>query len=606
MNGFSEQQIERIQLQLDRILASASFSGSERHRKFLRFVVERALAGDTDKLNEFVLGFEVFNKSESFDPRIDSIVRVEARRLRERLKKYYEEEGAGDTVVVTLRPRSFVPEFTEPAAAGTKAQPAGPRRWLRSHRVLAAVVVVLLLAVVGLSALLWRTRMGPPPPPPSVTVAVTPFRPLTAGSEQEMLGAAIADSIITGLANVPGLRILASAAAAQADYLVEGSLQVKDNRLRVSVKMTDRRAQTYIWAETREADVKSRRELEFGLTNAIAGRLRVPLPPAGGELVMRRRASSPEAYGIFLKAQYYWYQNEPGSTQQSIHLLQKVTQMDPNFAPAWAWLSQGYQLLVLRDDGRDASLIAQGRQAAAKALALDDQLAEANAAVASYAALDWDWKGAEKGFRRAIQLNPTWAQGHLMYAIMYLLPTGQLREAQWETFRAHELDPFTRLTRAMLANVLYYNREYDRAISESEDLAKPGSGPSHASRAYYFSLSLSGKGARALAELRAANPSPEVPPMASMLAYLEARHGDRAKARAALEHLAAANANPVMLASIAMGLGEKDRAMGYLQEALRHHAPMLANVAVDPVFDPLSKDTRFVELLRTVGATGRN
>ncbi|HVX66633.1 MAG TPA: hypothetical protein VHA11_08530, partial [Bryobacteraceae bacterium] len=113
MPEIAEDQRRRIQEQLDRILSSTTFSGSERHRRFLRFVVEQALKGDTDKLNEFVLGFEVFNKSDSFDPRIDSIVRVEARRLRERLRKYYEEEGRNDPLVITLRPRSFAPQFED-------------------------------------------------------------------------------------------------------------------------------------------------------------------------------------------------------------------------------------------------------------------------------------------------------------------------------------------------------------------------------------------------------------------------------------------------------------------------------------------------------------
>ena len=133
---------------------------------------------------------------------------------------------------------------------------------------------------------------------------------------------------------------------------------------------------------------------------------------------------------------------------------------------AWAWLANSYLLEILHDEGRDASLIARGRQAAAKALSLDDQLSEAHAAVGSYAALDWDWTATQREFRRAVQLNPLWAQGHIMYSLMYLVPTGQLHDALFEALRAHEIDPSSRMNRVMLAQVLYFNREYARAINE--------------------------------------------------------------------------------------------------------------------------------------------
>jgi serine/threonine-protein kinase len=165
MIGNPEDKGQRIQVQLDRILSSKVFSGSERHRKFLRFLVEQALKGSADRLNEFVLGFEVFNKGDSFDPRIDSIVRVEARRLRERLKKYYQEEGRNDSLVITLRPRSFEPEFSEPSQAGKPSKGAG-RVWFHSHRRIAVTAAVFVCGIVAAVFALppWWRRPSPPPP----------------------------------------------------------------------------------------------------------------------------------------------------------------------------------------------------------------------------------------------------------------------------------------------------------------------------------------------------------------------------------------------------------------------------------------------------------
>lgn len=620
MSGPADDKERRIREQLDRILSSTTFSGSERHRQFLRFVVEQSLKGDTDKLNEFVLGFEVFNKSDSFDPRIDSIVRVEARRLRERLRKYYQEEGAHDSIVITLRPRSFVPDFAEPSAAEVTTR-STRRAWLASHKTAAVAVAALLCGAVA-TALLLPLRWKRPPIPTTTSIVVLPFQTLSAAAEQEVLGDAIADTIITGLAGIPGLRVISRGSGIQfkesgrspaqlatdlrIDYIVEGTVQVKDGHARVSAKLTDTRSQSYVWAETRETEITALAELERGLTEAIASRVRLPLPPGGGDWVRRRRAATFESYGAFLKGQYYWYQADSASAEKSIALFEEATRGDPKYAPAWAWLSQGYMVQILRDDGRDAALIAKGRQAATTALALDDQLAEADAAVGSYAALDWNWSEAERYFRRAIQLDPGWAQGHLMYALMYLLPHRQLPEAVREVLRAHELDPVTRTTRLMLEEVFYFNREYSRAIAESEDPLKPRTAPSPGDRVYFLSLSLSGQGKRALAELSAAvPPGQDTSPASGVLGYLLAKHGDRRQALALRQRLAQQSTrtyvSPLSLALISVGLDDKDEAFRQLLTAVARRVPASCQITVDPVFDPLRSDPRYAEVVRGMG-----
>lgn len=602
MNGLPEDRSQAIQAQLDKILASATFAGSDRHRQFLRFVVEQALKGETDKLNEFVLGFEVFKKGDSFDPRIDSIVRVEARRLRERLKKYYEDEGLGDPIVITLRPRSFVPQFDSPSAqAAVAAAPA--RTWRRTA--LYAGLAVAAIAVIA-AAVLLTTRRLRPAPPQTVSIAVLPFQNMPASADQSSVGNAITDAIITGLANVSGLRIVpGSSQDLKADYVVSGTVEQKAGRFRVSAKMTDTRAQSLILADTRESDEKGLMELQRGLTNAIAARVRVPLPPGGGDMVMRRRPANPEAYGIFLKGQYYWYQSEPGSVAKSIALLEDATRRDPDYSPAWAWLANSYLLEILHDEGRDASLIARGRQAAAKALSLDDQLSEAHAAVGSYAALDWDWTATQREFRRAVQLNPLWAQGHIMYSLMYLVPTGQLHDALFEALRAHEIDPSSRMNRVMLAQVLYFNREYARAISECEDLFSPVSRASPGSPAYFLSLSLSGQGARALKEVTAVGTPPDGSPHQGLVGYLQAKNGESGAAKALLGKLeqpqAGVYVSPLTVAMVGVGLGDRELAFRQLRLAVERHIPGVIQVGVDPAFDPLRSDRQFAEILRPIG-----
>ncbi len=598
-----------VQAQLDRILSSSAFSGSDRHRQFLAYVVGQALKDDTSKLNEFVLGFEVFNRGEKFDPRIDSIVRVEARRLRERLKKYYDEEGRDDPIVISMRPRSFIPQFEKRVDASRTSMRADWRRWLSNHA-RAAVIAVGLICLLVLAAVLFPRMMRPPGPPETTSILILPFQTLSPASGQEYLGSAIADSIITGLGGSPGLRILSKggqqgAADPAADYIVEGTIQVKEDLLKVSVKMTDTRAQSYIWAETRESTLEGLADLERAMTNAIAARVRVPLPPGGGDMVRRRRAASPEAYGAFLKGQYYWYQTDRASLEKSLELFTKVTTLDPEYAPGWAWLSLTYQLQVLGPE-REAQLsLAKSRQAAAKAMQLDDQLAEAQAAAAGCASLDWNWEQAGKGFRRAIQLNPAWAQGHLMYAVWYLIPTGQAKEAMGEVLRAHELDPLTRITRIMLAEVLYLNGEYSRAIAESEDLYNPAAPDSPGNRVYFLALSFNGQGKRALAAVGSI-PENDSSPTAGVVGYLQAKHGDRQVARAIQQRLLAGTgerpASPMAIAIVSVGLGDNDQAIAQLTKAVSQRSPGVVLLAVDPIFEPLRPDKRFTSLVQTIGA----
>jgi TolB-like protein len=626
MTGIPEDRRQSIQAQLDRILASATFAGSDRHRRFLRFVVEQALKGDTDRLNEFVLGFEVFNKSESFDPRIDSIVRVEARRLRERLKKYYQEEGREDPIVITLRPRSFAPSFEDavPAAAGGLARPPW-REWVPSHKTIVVALGALLCGVIA-TVLLLPSRGGRPLMPPGASIIVLPFQNLTPSPDQDSLGDAMADALITGLAGTPGLRVISRgsgiqfkesgrspyqfAAELNVDLVVEGTVSVKGAHALVSAKVTDTRTQSYVWAQTQERETAALPELGHEMAIAIASRISTPPPPDSGTRPATRRAANWEAYDAYLKGQYYWYQWDSGGVEKSIAYFEQAVRGDPNYAPAWAWLSQGYHILIVRDDGQNPMVIAKGRQAAMKSLELDPQLAEAHAAVASYAALDWDWTGAERGFRRAIELNPNWAHAHLAYAVLCLLPTGRMHEAMGELFRARELDPLTKITRFSIADMFYNSRDYARAIAEYEDLRKSLPTPSPIDGKYFLSLSFSGQGKRAVAELSRTVPSSERSPAVAVLGYLQAKEGDRAVARkiqrGLIERSRREYVPPLEIAMVSAGLGDKDEAFHELRQAVTKHVPMVCQVAFDPVFDPLRSDKRYVEILRDIGLRSKD
>lgn len=657
MSELSDERKRRLREQLERVLASAAFAGSERHRRFLRFIVEQALHGSTDKLNEFVIGFEVFNKNETFDPRIDSIVRVEARRLRERLKKYYDEEGRADPVVITIRPRSFVPEFHDRTSPGTEAGASvdgstvvgaaaadgalakrHPWHFGFSVRFSVLAAIVATLGVIG-GGLWWFFRKDVKSgPPPMASLLVLPFQPLSPVAEQQMLGDGIADSVITELAGMPGLRLISRGTGVQfkssadlspelaanlhVDYVVEGTVRAQAGRVTVSAKLTDVRSQSYLWAETRDTDAAALNDVERGLAQGILSHLRLPRPPnSPRDARSRARSSNPEAYASFLKGQYSVFQWDRGSLEQSITLFERCVALDSNYAPGWAWLSLSYQLSAMRQDGQDATAQAKGTQAAARALQLDDQLAEGYIARGGWAALSWDWIAAAKDMRRGMELNPEWAQGHVIYALQVLIPTGQTGVALKEVLRAQELDPLSPISRTILIDAFYFHRDFARTIAEAEEFRRSRSGPAPGDRPYLLALSLTGRGPEALTKLRASvaasgGRSPELP----LLGYLEAKFGDAAKAREILNGLERGSSSqppadgnapsqeanaavqrsgpPNAAALIRVGFGDIDGAMKLFRAAVDQHRPSAAQIPADPAFAPLHARPEYPALVR--------
>ncbi len=613
-------QRQRVVEQLGRILSSSTFSGSERHRRFLSFVVEETLKGDTDKLNEFVLGFEVFNRGESFDPRVDSIVRVEARRLRERLKKYYEEEGRQDSLVITFRPRSFVPHFEtrELKPEGSGRRPGK----LVSRRALILIGVAVLAAVVtAVSTLVWR-KMSPRPLEGPPSILVMPFQNLSSGEDKAHLGESMDDALITGLARIRGLRVISRgsviqlsesgqspvemAASLGVDYIVDGTILIREDRVRISAKMTNVHTQSYIWAHSYERDAKKLIDVEQELAEAIASQIRVALAPDFRRRLERRRATTREAYAAFLKGQYFWYRFGEGGAEKSLVLFEKAIKEDPNYAPAWAWLSQSYHVLYLQSDGRNANLLKKGRMAAEKALALDSDLAEAQAAVAAYAALDWDWERADQGFVRALDLNPGWAHGHAMYATICLVPTGRLDEALRHTLRAIELDPMNQAFRMMLARLMYERREFQRSVAEFEEISGGRDAEAPPIPAYVLALAQIGKAEKTLPKLRSMRDAhPESTMAAAQLGYVLAQTDAKDQAREILNTMKARNSktyvSPLQIALISIGIGDFTSAIDEIRLAVDAHIPRVIEIGVDPVYDPLRSDPRFAELVRRIG-----
>lgn len=227
---------------LDKILASSTFVRSKRLGRFLRFTVEQCLQGRQNALKEYLVGVEVFNKMESFDPRIDSIVRVEARRLRSKLERYYQTEGREDPVVIQFRKGSYVPMLLT-------------REQLRS---------------LGITEE-YGSRTG------LKSIAVSRFSNLGVEESYSYFCSGLTDDLISALTKVPNFRVMARNGGGEeprADYVLEGSVRKQGDRLRISAQLIDCGASTYVWSETYERDLNDAFAVQDEISRAIVYALR--------------------------------------------------------------------------------------------------------------------------------------------------------------------------------------------------------------------------------------------------------------------------------------------------------------------------------------------
>ena len=281
---------EDVQHQLGRVLASAMFANADRMSRFLRYVVDRTLAGEADRLKEYAIGIDVFDRTDQYDPRVDSIVRVEAARLRSKVEEYYSREGVDDPVVIRLRRGSYVPVFevrfaaaSEPPASALSKTAA--TTGLGRPFVLAVVAAVLVIV----AALAWRPGSGTSSGDSRVTIAVLPLAQYSKPKSDELLAARLTDGITADLARIGSLRVVSHTSARQfagvrnplreiakaldADFVVEGSIETRLDRIHVSARIVDGATDRKIWVEDFDGSMSDLPALQRQIAAAIAGAL---------------------------------------------------------------------------------------------------------------------------------------------------------------------------------------------------------------------------------------------------------------------------------------------------------------------------------------------
>ena len=490
---------------------------------------------------------------------------------------------------------------------------------VRRHKFQFAALVFLLITLAGVGIYLVR---GPGKAIDSL--AVLPFANVSGDPNTEYLSDGITESLINTLSQLPNLTVMsrnsvfrykgqeADAQVAGRDLKVQavltGRMVQRGDSLSISAELVDVRNNSHLWGEQYNRKLSDILTVQAEISREISEKLRLHLSGEQEKRLVKRHTDNNEAYQLYLKGRYYWNRRTEEGIKRGVEYFGQAIERDPNYALAYAGIADCYTQLGTNISGGLAShdVMPKAKQAAMKAMEIDDTLAEAHTSLAQTRFLyDWDWPGAEIEYKRAIDLNPNYAHVHHWYS-HYLLAMGRLKESLAESLRALDLDPLDLPITTHLGWHYLYAREYDRAIEQLRKALDMDSrflpahlflGQAYAQEAMYD---------KATAELQqAVSLSRETPVMVAVLGYAYAMSGKKGEAQIILHKLNALSKQRLVpsqeIATIHTALGEKDQAFEWLRRAYEERYSGLVYLKNDPALDGLRSDPRFADLMRRVG-----
>ena len=568
-----------VHQQLNRILASKTFSQVERLKRFVSFIVGETVGGRSGELKEYVIGVQVFGKEASFDPRTDPIVRVQARRLRTRLARYYRDEGNNDELIIDLPKGGYAPVFRTREDA-----PASKRS--------------LTATLVGRN-----------------TVAVLPLADDSAGGSLDYFCRGLRDEIVHALTSIKALRVLAGrrdetdaavSESTDAALLITGGVRSARERLRVTIHLVDGASGFYLWSESADLDQTDPVGGQESIAKLIADKLAREvdddaLPGA------KRQSENLAARNWYLQGRYHLSQRTEESLFKAVEFFEKAIVEDTQFSLAHSGLSDACALLAHYGVLGPADVWAKAASSAATAVMLDGHSAEAHTSLAhARATQDWDFNAAETLFQKAIQLNPRYSTARHWYAMSCLVPLGRLDEALEQILLAQSLDPVSAIIARDVAVVHYYRRDFDAALEQCDHTIELNP---HFAPAYHTLGRVQEQRKEideaAAAFRRAVDLAPNSLRMQSALARILALSGKPERAvetLRTLEQLAATRyVSPVEFMTTAFAAGDREAGFRWLAKACDERCFEMITLHVDPRFEPLRGDSRFVAALRRIG-----
>ena len=499
--------------------------------------------------------------------------------------------------------------------------PRNRRLWAAALVVGPALIVVVYLALVTFTG---RTVSSTS----RAMLVVLPFQNLTGDVQQDYLGDGLTEEMITQLGRLDPERlgVIARTSAMQyrnttkradqigtelnVDYVLEGSVRRTGEQVVVSAHLVRVGDQSQVWSESFERSLSDIATVQRHVAQAIAREINLKLTPQQRARLTDARPVDPRAHEFYLKGRYFWNRRSEEGYTRAIHDFEQAIAVDSNYAEAYAGLADAYALLgsIPNVVLRRSEAMPRARLAALKALALDDELAEAHTSLAFVRMhFDWDWRGAQQEFTRAIELNPGYATAHHWYAY-WLIAQGQADDALREIRVAQQLDPLSLVITADVGEILLFGRRYDESIAQARRTLDMDSGFALARITLNAAQIGKGEFGSAIRDLEAAaRASNYRADVLLMLGRAYASAGRKQEARHVLDQLKrAARRRPGMshwIGTLLAVLGENDDALVWLEKAYQEHNGALILLKVAPEYDGLHADPRFQDLTRRVLGT---
>ncbi|MEP6944677.1 MAG: winged helix-turn-helix domain-containing protein [Acidobacteriota bacterium] len=504
----------------------------------------------------------------------------------------------------------------------TSAPGKGSERRRRFATAAIISVALLLAGFYGWSR--WindRQSAGDAVSSPIGSIAVLPFENAVADANAEYLSDGITESLINRLSQLSGLKVTSRSssfrykgvdqdpgkvgAELNVTAVLTGSVKQLGDDLLITVRLEDTRTNQHIWGEQYVRKFKDILAVQNEIAQDVTSNLRIKLTGDDEQKLAKKYTQNSEAYQLYLKGNYEWNKHTQKDIEKAIEYYDQALEKDPNFALAYAGLSASYGLLATTFRPPNENF-PKAKAYAAKALAIDDTLAEAHGAMGAARLLyDWDWPAQKMEFKRALALAPSYGTAHQLSAA-YLESAGRFDEARSEAKRAQEIDPLSAMFGTEVGFTYYFERRYDEAIEQFDETLNLE--PQWADAYQYLGQSFEQK--RMYSEAIAAYQKglaldERQPALIASLGHTYAVSGDRDKASKALAQLQELSKqqyiSPYFFAVIHAGSGDKEQAFVWLERAFHDRASLLIWINVEPQFDPLRADPRFQDLIQRIG-----
>lgn len=605
---------DEILAQLERILASAPFANSIRSQRFLRYVVESSLKSEEDPLKEYAIAIEVFDRDPSYDPSIDATVRVEAGRLRSRLRDYYRDADPNDRVVIEIPKGAYRASFIAlPTPVSPSSEIPAPKSTPQLRPLWLGVgLLVLLLAIVAVTGFLVNRRANPASSHGSVVLAILPFANHTGAKGNDFLTEGLTDNLIRQISGFSKIRVISRAAvdgvnrrdaAGQlgATVLLTGQLEKNaEGRLVLDSELSNASDGTVLKSSQYLPNESDLRPIQADIVQDVLGGLGIPLDAQQSAGTSRPLTTSASAFEDFLRGESAMQNGDEASLITAIQLFTSAVDKDGSFAQAMASIASAHAEIAtyfeLPKEHVDAA-----RQFAERAIAIDPSNTEAHGVLGLIHLLyDWDFEGAHTELaaadRRDVAIWQLGCTAHLLDR------NGNTRHAEEDLQRMLEFNPNSTVLVSELGCVNYYAGRYDQSIQYYRKALAKAPWSVMANWGLGRALGREGKYSEALEDLKHFNSAygVEHPLILGEIGYLAGLSGDRPAALATIARLQTLSktryVDPYFIAITYLGLKDRKNTYAWLDKAYDIRSPFLISIATDPKWRDEQGDAGFQAL----------